>query len=303
MRFVSLHSHSTFSFMDGFGPPAEHVKTVAELGMSALAMTEHGNVSSHVQLEKAALKAGIKPIFGLEAYTHPDLRSRRKFHLTLLAMNQEGYRNLMRIVTRSWAEGFYQWPTVSGRMLRDHNEGIICLSGCADSLLACSAFGGKTIDPRDANLDRAESVAKRFKRLFGDRFYLEVQIFPELERTRLINPYYEMLSRKFNIPLVATADVHYPRAEDKDMRVVLHAAGRGNNTTAKQEESWDYSIPASYPTSDKMVLRRLVGTVLTKRSASMALGSTEEIAQRCTVTLPKAERLKFPMTEEDLVWR
>lgn len=277
--------------------------TVAELGMSALTLTEHGNVSSHVQLEKAALKAGVKPIFGLEAYTHPDLKSRRKFHLTLLAMNQEGYRNLMRIVSRSWAEGFYQWPTVSGRMLRDHNEGIICLSGCADSLLACSYLGGKTIDPGEASAERAEEVARRFKRLFGDRYYLEVQMFPELERAGQINKFYQMLSVKLDIPLVATADIHYPKATDKDMRIVLHAAGRGNNTTAKQEESWDYNIPASYPPNDKTVLRRLAGTGLEKKSCKAALVSTEEIAQRCTVTLPKAERLKFPATEKDLVWR
>src|SRR4051794_35416997 len=104
--------------------------------MTALAVTEHGNVSSHPQFEKAAVKAGVKPIFGLEAYTSIGERERRKFHLTLLAMNQEGYANLNRIVTRSWAEGFYQWPTVSGQILADHNEGLIVLSGCADSLLA-----------------------------------------------------------------------------------------------------------------------------------------------------------------------
>lgn len=302
MRFVSLHSHSTFSYMDGYATPAQHVEAVGELGMSALALTEHGNVSSHVGLEKAANKAGIKPIFGLEAYTQTDMESQRKFHLTLLAMNQEGYRNLMRIVTRSWAEGFKRWPTVSGRMLRDHHEGIIVLSGCSDSLLACSLLGGKTIPPEEASAERAEKVARSFKRLLGDRFYLEVQMFPELPRGHQINTFYESLSQRLKIPLVATADVHYPRETDTKIRVLLHAAGRGNNTAAKQEESWDYDIPASYPTSDKMVMKRLLGTELTKRGASMALASTEEIAQRCDVTLPKADRLRFPGTRADLIW-
>lgn len=288
--------------MDGYGTPAQHVAVVAGLGMEALALTEHGNVSSYVGLEKAARKAGVKPIFGLEAYTHPKPDSKRKFHLTLLAMNPEGYRNLMRIVSRSWAEGYYQWPTVSGRMLADHSEGIIVLSGCSDSLLACSYLGGKTIDPADASAERAERVAQKFKEIFGDRYYLETQMFPELPRAREINTYYEVLSEKLRIPLVATSDVHYPRATDKDMRIILHAAGRGGNTVAKQEESWDYNIPASYPASDKMVMKRLIGTELTRKGASMALASTEEIAQRCDVTLPKAERLRFPGTTADLIW-
>lgn len=288
--------------MDGYRLPLDHARLAAELGMSALALTEHGNVSSHVGLEKAAKKSGIKPIFGLEAYMHPDPDSRKKFHLTLLAMDQEGYRNLMRICSRSWAEGFHQYPTVSGAMLRDHNEGVIALSGCSDSLLACSYLGGKTIEPADASAERAEAVAANFKRFLGDRYYLEVQMFPELPRAHQINQFYEMLSAKLSIPLVATADVHYPHPEDKDIRIVLHAAGRGGNLISKQEESWDYDIPASYPTSDTMVRSRLLGTGLTKRGASQALTMTEEIAQRCTVVLPKADRLVFPGTRRDLIW-
>src|SRR5690348_2449018 len=126
--------------MDGFGLPATHVKRAAELGMSALALTEHGNVSSHVKLEQAAKEAGIKPIFGLEAYTAPsDMRvkkNQRKWHQTIVAMNAEGYNNLNKIVTRSWDEAFYRWPTVTGEILRDHHRGLIVTSGCADGLVA-----------------------------------------------------------------------------------------------------------------------------------------------------------------------
>src|SRR5947207_5750446 len=149
--------------MDGYGTPIQHVERVAELGMSAMALTEHGNVSSHVPLEQAANKIGIKPIFGLEAYTSPS-RNRRKFHLTLLAADQTGYRNLMEICSRSWAEGFYQWPTVDGAMLSEHSEGLIVLSGCADSLLACSLLGGKCIAEGDEHWEKDGFVGPSYER-------------------------------------------------------------------------------------------------------------------------------------------
>jgi DNA polymerase III subunit alpha len=308
VKYVSLHHHSTYSYMDGFASPAAHAERVAELGMSALALTEHGNVSSHPALEKAAVEAGIRPIFGLEAYTALDETSRRKFHLTILASNEVGYRNLMHLTTASW-KNFYQWPTVTGAMLAEYNEGLIVLSGCADSLLACSLLGGKTIDPSEASYARARRQAEKFRDLLGDRFYLETQMFPELERSRNINSAYERLGSETGIPLVATADCHYPRPDDNEMQVILHAAGRGAGSVAAQEAGWEYDIRLAPPSDDATVTRRLMGTGLSRRSASMALANTAEIAVRCDVVLPKAERLRFPVAEirpgltaRDLIW-
>jgi DNA polymerase-3 subunit alpha len=298
VKYVSLHHHTTFSFMDGYGTPASHVERAAELDMNAIAVTEHGNVSSHPQFEKAAVKAGVQPIFGLEAYTALDPKSQRKFHLTLLAMNELGYSNLMQIVTKSWQD-FYYWPTVSGSMLAEHHEGLIVLSGCADSLLACSLLGGKTIATEDASFARASRQAEKFKRLFGDRFYLECQMFPELERTRSINAAYQVLGRQLDIPLVATADVHYPRPDDNEMQVILHAAGRGAGSVAAQEAGWEYDIRLTHPVSDKVALQRMRGTGLDKRAASQALAATAEIAERCSVILPKAARLRYPIAPTD----
>lgn len=289
--------------MDGFGSPRDHVKRCAELGMSAMALSEHGNVSSHPQLEKAAKEFGIKPIFGLEAYTELKEKSRRKFHLTILAMNQEGYRNLNKIVTRSWQEGFHQWPTVRGEMLWDHQEGLIVLSGCSDSLLACSLLGGKSIPVANASWARAKRTAERFRDRLGDRFYLECQMFPELERTRTINEAYERLGSELGIPLVGTADVHYPYPDDNEMQVILHAAGRGNNTAAAQAESWEYDIRLTFPESDKAAVEKLRGTGLSKMAAWQAVESTMDIAERCNVELPKAPPIKFPGTVGDLKWR
>lgn len=311
-KFVSLHHHTTFSYMDGVGTPAQHVERAAELGYEALAATEHGNVSSHVQLEKAALKAGIKPIFGCELYTAPaDMRetgNRRKWHLTVLAENDVGYRNLMRIVSRSWAEGFYQWPTASGAMLREHSDGLIVTSGCADSLLACDLLGGKgrELHEDEPDWEAAVRTINNFKSLFGDRYSLEVQAFPELRRTRILNPIYAELSARTGVPLVATCDVHYPHPDDNELQKILHAAGRGSGTVAAAEAEWEYDIRLTLPPNDSALLRKLEGTGLTRRQASAAVARSTELGQLATVTLPKAERLRYPVepgqTGLELIW-
>src|SRR5688572_23730382 len=102
MKYVSLHHHSTYSFLDGFGQPKDHVARAAELGMSALALTEHGTVSSHPKLEQAAKELGVKPLFGCELYCNGREPTKRKNHLTVLAENQAGYRNLMSVVSWAW---------------------------------------------------------------------------------------------------------------------------------------------------------------------------------------------------------
>lgn len=301
MKFVSLHHHSTYSFQDGHGTPAQHVERAAALGMGALALTEHGNGSSHVALEKAANKVGIKPIFGLEAYTALDLESSRKCHLTILAMDQVGYQNLMRIITESW-ENFYRWPTVSGDMIARHSEGLIILSGCSDSLLACSLLGGKMIPEEEASWKRAKRLASAFKELLGDRFYLECQVFPELERSIKINTAYMRMSEKLGIPLVATCDVHTLQPGHHEIRALLHASGRGTNTIAQQLSSWEYEVPDYVPLSDRSVFERAMRAGLSKRAAQQACATTAEIADRCNVVLPKAERFRFNGTEADLKW-
>lgn len=296
--------------MDGYGTPAQHVARCAELERTHVVATEHGNVSSHPQLEKAANAAGLTPVFGLEAYTALGPGRRQKMHLTLLAMDQEGYRNLMRVVTKSW-QNYYQWPTVDGETLAEHNAGLIVLSGCADSLVACSLLGGKTIEEgkpdwtraartrygtwEGPSYARAKEAALQFKDVFGDRFYLETQMFPELERSRDINQAYEQLSSECSIPLAATADCHYPMPDDNAMQVVLHAAGRGAGSVAAQEASWEYDIRLAPPTGDDVVHERLRATGLSRRAASAAWASTGEIAARCNVVLPKADRLRFPV--------
>jgi DNA polymerase-3 subunit alpha len=310
LRYVSLHTHTTFSYGDGFGLPSDHVARVKDLEMTALAVTEHGNVTSHVKLELAAAEAGIKPIFGLEAYAAPsDMRetgNTRKWHMTVLAMDQVGYQNLMELVSRSWDQDNYRWPTVLGDNLKQHQEGLIVTSGCADSHLASTLLGGKWIPAPESKKERDEyyaaavKVMLSYKRLLGDRYYLEVQRFPGLARTRELNAQYAKWSKEFGIPLLATADVHYPLPEQNEIQKILHASSRATGTVAAAEAGWEYDILLTYPLSDQEITDDLIRTGLTRREAEAAVIHTEEVAQRCNVSIPKMDRIRYPATEASL---
>jgi DNA polymerase-3 subunit alpha len=294
MDFVSLHSHTTFSYGDGFGMPADHVDRVGQLGMTALAATEHGNVTSAPKHAAACKAAGIKAIFGLEAYTGPaDMRqtkTTKKWHQGLLAMNDAGYRNLMQLVTRSWDEGFYGKPTITWPMLTEHNEGLIVLSGCLSSRIA-TVYA-------EHGYRRALQVAAGYRDLFGDRYYLEVQRFPRLQKTRELNPVLARIGQALGIPLVATADVHYPFPDDNEMQKVLHTATRGMDNVGEAEASWEYDILLTYPTSDEQILHDLVATDLTYAQAAQAIANTGLIADRCEVELATMPQLQYPYAEE-----
>jgi DNA polymerase-3 subunit alpha len=306
MRFVSLHSHSTFSTGDGYELPKTHVKRIKELGMKALGLSEHGNVSSWVDLEIACEKEGIDPIFAIEIYFgRPGVRP--KTHMILIAMNEVGLQNINRIVTKSWQQ-FYYSPTVYWEDLVRWNEGIIALSGCADSALSCELLGGKwfgpkTLEPEDGAIQRAIRGVRRFQKVFGDRYYLEVQRFPRLPRTCVLNPILAQISRDTGVPLVATADVHYPYPNQNEIQRILHAADRGKDVETT-DAGWEYDILLTYPLSDREMLNDLQGTGLTLDEAKTAILSTESIAERCKgLRLPKAPPPSFGVADPENVLR
>lgn len=315
MTFCSIHHHTTFSTGDGYGTPEAHVERAAELGMPAIGFTEHGNISSHVRAEQACDKHGVKALFGCELYAgevEEDKRTQRKNHLTVLAENEEGYRNLLRVVSRGWSEGFYYEPTVSGAMLADHSEGLIVTSGCASSLLSTSIVGGKNIAPEDASYERGKRVADRMRNHLGDSYFLEVQAFPELEKTRNINQALAQLSEELHIPLVATLDVHYTRDDESEMQTILHATRRRGKKQTFEERAreWSYDVKLTVPDglngtapkgkakgniSDRVIFERLVATGLSRKQAAQAIRNANEIAQRCNVRLPKMKNLTYPL--------
>jgi DNA polymerase III subunit alpha len=317
MHFASLHHHTTYSWLDGFGQPYQHAEPAARSGYKSLAVTEHGNISSHPAHQKACKERGIKPLFGCELYTapvgvteptkkNPLGMSRAKNHLTILAEDDAGYRAMCRLVSKGWAEGFFQYPTVTGDMFKKDHEGLIVLSGCTASLLATSLIGGKNIDKSKASYERAKKVAAQFRDMLGDRYYLEVQQMPELDDVCEINQNYERLSKELGIPLVATADVHVPTEDDMEMRPILHAIGRGGRSVEEMGQEWDYTVPGYIPPSDKFVYKRLIATGLSKEAAKQAILSTEEIGERCSAELPTMPMVRFPtngISAKELCWK
>jgi DNA polymerase-3 subunit alpha len=309
MRFFSVHTHCTYSYGDGAKTPKEHAARLAELGYTGAAITDHGNTTAHPLWEKELLAVGLHPAFGCELYTAPP-NEKRKWHQTVVAENLAGYRNLCQLMAGSWATlgvtAASKFPTCHSDMLAAHGEGLISTSGCADSLLACTLLGGKSLGEQrdtasDLDLDRARAVINWFLDVYGDGYYLEVQRFPELRRCRTLNGIYAELSAEFGIPLVATADVHYLLPEQNRVQVALHAALRGG-TVESQDAGWEYDIRLSYPLSDKQIGEQLMATGLTRTQAWEAICNSEEIGQRCQVTLPKTERVRFPGTTDDLEW-
>lgn len=220
MSFVHLHVHSSYSVLDGLADPKDLVKYAKELGMNALALTDHGTMFGTLNFFKAAKAEGIKPIIGLEAYVAPrsmldkDVsKDKKAYHLLLLAKNMTGYKNLLKIASVSQLEGFYYHPRIDKQFLAEHTEGLIgtsaCLAGEIPRALA------------DNDLDRAERVLSWYKEAFGSgNFYLELQDhnIPELYR---VNRLMIELAKKTNTPLVATNDVHYARKEDAELQDIL----------------------------------------------------------------------------------
>lgn len=304
MDFVSLHHHSTFSKGDGHGPPRKHVQRAHELGMTVIGGTEHGNLSSGVQYEQACDDFGMKFVPGVEAYGSPAIREekyKRKTHQTILAITDEGYQNLNKIVTQSYRD-FYQFPTVTWDSLKGHSDGLVVTSGCASSLVSCKLLGGKFFGPErkaytDKQFESALRVVRAYKKVFGDRYYLEVQRFPELDRISTINQALEQISALEGIPLLATADVHYCFEHEAYIQQALHAGHRGSTVVATGE-SWEYDIPLTHPESDEEIIDDLIASGLSEKSARQAVQNTAIIGERAKVRLPKSTPLKFPLPPE-----
>lgn len=292
--YVPFHAHTGYSYGDGFGHPRLHVQRLKELEIKAWFVSEHGNTNSHVQVEQLCKEAGIKPGYGCEIYLAP-AKTRSKFHLGVYAMNEEGYRNLAKIITQSYIDS-YQFPTVHWEVLEKYSAGIAVLSGCSDSLLSCTLLGGKSLGekrddytPDQYNDFRRE--AERFQDVFEDRFFLEVQRFPGLDRTCTLNPAYARLSQDTGIPLIATADIHYPYPEQNEIQKVLHA-GRNKSSVAITEAEWEYDILLTYPETDQEIIDDLIATGLSYDEARTSVCNTGILAERCTVELPKARPLR-----------
>ena len=208
--FVHLHLHSQYSLLDGSIKFDELVERAESHSMPAVAVTDHGNLFGAYEFFEKAKARGVKPIIGCELYVTPTLKLEKpsdgkNYHLTVLCMNERGYRNLSRLVTRGYFEGFYRRPRVDHEMLSEHNEGLIVLSGCMSSELSQAIF--------KKDLKEQARIASTYKEIFGDRYYLEVQAIG-LEEQRRVNRGLRKIGERLGIKLAATNDCHFLTRED-----------------------------------------------------------------------------------------
>lgn len=241
-KFIHLHTHSHYSLLDGLSKLEDLVKLAKEDGMPAMAITDHGNMYGAVEFYKLAKKEGIKPIIGVEAYMTAGSRldrtaeaggTKRYYHLTLLAKNLEGYKNLMKLVTISNLEGYYYKPRMDKEILKKYSEGIIALSGCLGGELSQSIINN--------NLDKADQIIKDYQGIFGkENYFIEIQCHPSVENDREVREELIKLAKKHNIDIVATQDSHYPCTDDhKAHNTLLKINTQGDGKESKFEFSED----------------------------------------------------------------
>ena len=288
MSFVHLHVHSEYSLLDAMCRVGELVARAAELGMPALALTDHGVLSGAVKFYQEAREARIKPILGCELYVAPGSRTERKgnpgerfYHLVALAEDLRGWKNLVKLVNRAHLEGFYYKPRVDYELLERFSQGLIALSACDSGEIQKKLAAG--------NERGAWEAAGKLSEIFKDRFYIELQDHGLPKNRELVKRQLE-LARRLGLPVVATADVHYMSAEDRDAhRVLINIQGgkKLSGEDARSFEGEDYH----FLTPEEMA--RKFGEV------PEALKNTLEIAERCEVELPLGGHLlpHFPVPE------
>lgn len=272
--FVHLHVHSEYSLLDGAARLEDLVTRASALGMKALALTDHGVMYGAVPFYKLCREHGIKPIIGCEAYMTSGSRKERGsrkdqpiYHLILLAKNETGYRNLMKLVSIGHLEGYHYKPRIDMEALAAHHEGIICLSACLGGEVPQHLLHGRPAE--------AKAAALRYQAIFGDDYYLELQDHGLPEQKR-VNPQLIELSRETGIPLAATNDVHYLTTGDAEVQDVLICIGTGK--TVEDEDRLRIPTSQLYLKSGEEMMQLFP-------HVPEAISNTEAIAEKCGLEL------------------
>lgn len=276
MAFAHLHVHTEYSLLDGSNKIKEYVARVKELGMDSAAITDHGVMFGVIDFYKAAREQGIRPILGCEVYVAPNSRFDREtvhgedryYHLILLAENETGYNNLMKIVSKGFVDGYYYKPRVDKEILEQYHEGLICLS-------ACLAGEVQRYLARDL-YEEAKGIALWYQQCFGkDNYFLELQDHGILEQ-RYVNQQLMRLSQETGIELVATNDVHYTRAEDAEPHDILLCLQTNKKLTDENRLRYE---GGQYYVKSEAQMRELFPY------APQAIENTQKIAERCNVEI------------------
>ena len=308
--FVHLHNHTQYSLLDGLTKVPDLVGLVKEMGMSSVAMTDHGTLSGTIEFYKEASAQGVKPLIGIETYVatrkHTDKepqKDKNRFHLILLAMNNAGYQNMMKLSTIANLEGYYYYPRIDHDLIEKYNEGLIALSGCMSGEIGDAL--------KQDQYARAVETAKWYKGIFGDRYYLEVQdhghpdnplTSPEQQQ---VNEQVFHLGKELDIPVVLTCDAHYLKHEDQEAHEILLCVGTGSFLSDTHRMSLkDFPLHVEDP---KVLIKRWGD------DHPEIIRNTTMVAERCNVVIELGKILipKFPTPKGDnektylqkLVWR
>ena len=291
--YVHLHNHTQYSLLDGLTKVPQLVEYVKKAGMEAVAMTDHGTLSGAIEFYKEAKDAGVKPIIGMETYIAARRlydkdpgKDKQNYHLILLAINAEGYQNLMALSTIANLEGFYYKPRLDRELLSKHNEGLICLSGCINSEVGDAL--------RQGQYDMAKKTAQWYKDVFGDRYYLEIQDHGHPEHHSKwdeqvgVNKQLLQLGKELDIPCVVTADAHYLKHEDQEAHEILLCVQTGSFLSDEKRMSLkDFELHVTAP--EEIIARW-------GDEYPDLISNTRAIADRCDLDIELGKILipKFP---------
>ena len=271
-KFVHLHIHSEFSLLDGANRIKDLPVRAKELGMDAMAITDHGVMYGAIDFYKACKKEGIKPIIGCEVYVAPRSRldkepniDNKYNHLIILAKNNQGYKNLSKLVSLGFTEGYYYKPRIDLEILEKYHEGLIVLSGCLAGSVNQALLNG--------NYEKAEEIALWHKRVFGEDYYIEIQNNGIKEQV-LANQRLIELARKLDIPLVATNDAHYLKKEDAYNHEVLLCIQTGKRMSDADRMRFD---------TDELYVKSPEEMIEYFRAFPDAIENTVKIAEKCNV--------------------
>ena len=271
-NFTHLHVHTQYSLLDGAAKITDLVGYAKELGMTSLAITDHGVMYGAIEFYEECKKNGIKPILGCEVYvttgSHLERNNRGLYHLILLAENLEGYHNIMKMVSLAQLEGFYYKPRVDKDILRAHSKGVICLSACIAGELPVYIL--------QDNLDGARRCLEEYLEIFGkDNYFLEIQNH-DLDEEHKVNKALKQLAKEYGLGLVATNDLHYVRRQDAEAQDVLLCLQTGS--TVDEPNRMRFPNDQFYLKSYKEMAEKFP-------DCPEALSNTNLIARRCNVEL------------------
>ncbi|MCB4744952.1 MAG: DNA polymerase III subunit alpha [Sulfurovum sp.] len=292
-QFTHLHLHTEYSLLDGANKIKALAAKVKELGMTSVAMTDHGNMFGTIDFYNTMRKEGIKPIIGMEAYVHNqeeigDKSVRQRFHLCLYAKNETGYKNLMFLSSRAYIEGFYYYPRINWDLLKKHSEGLVCSSACLQGEVNWHLnLSDRNVKFGAKGYEEAKQVALRYKEVFGDDFYLEIMRHG-IEDQHSIDKQIIQLSQETGIKIVATNDTHYTNPEDADAHEAFMCIAM--NKLYDDPNRLRHSVHEFYVKSPAEMVELFA-------DIPEAIEATQEIANKCNLEIklgnPTPPNFKF----------